>query len=212
MVITGASWWNILNLVSNKFNWPVIRKTSVYRPAVNADVLAAFIAGDETAFRIVYEENFKKLYIFSFKFLKNKEQAEEVVNDAFLNVWINREKIDPQLPIAPYLYTVTKRLALNVLRQIANSQKAIDDLWKTIEQQSNETEDLVFLKDLQKFADSKISVLPPQQQQIFRLSRNEGLNYEQIAEKLNISKNTVRNHMALALKTLRSEINPLNLQ
>jgi RNA polymerase sigma-70 factor (family 1) len=194
-------WWDWLQALSRIFEL----RTAEAAITDEHLLLSNFKAGDENAFKRVFDQNFKKLYLFAFKLLKSKEQAEEVVNDAFLNVWINREKIDSSLPILPYLYTVTRRLTLNALRRVATSQRAIDELWYLIENTSNTTEEAILLHDLQRYTDSRIAVLPPQQQQIFKLSRNEGLNYEQIAEKLNISKNTVRNHLTAALKTLRNQ-------
>lgn len=123
----------------------------------------ALKAGDESAFREIFDQNFRKLYAFSFKFLKNKEQAEEVVNDTLMNVWINRDRLNEEFPIAPYLYTITRRLALNALRQIATSQKAIDNLWLDMQKVSNDTEESILLSDLQRFTEAGLIHLPPQQ-------------------------------------------------
>ncbi len=171
------------------------------------NTLIALKAGDESAFREIFDQNFRKLYAFSFRLLKNKEQAEEVVNDTLMNVWTNRERLNPDFPVAPYLYTITRRLALNALRQIATSQKAIDQLWLNMENISNDTEESVLLSDLQRFTEAALITLPPQQQIVFRMSRFEGLNYDEIAIKLNISRNTVKNHLVAALKTLKTHFN-----
>lgn len=204
MVIDIPNFWSWLRVIST-LQLPKYRNDAVVQP--QPALIEAFKAGDENAFKTVFDQNFKKLYVFSFKLLKSHEQAEEVVNDAFLNVWMNRERIDVEQPILPYLYTATKRLALNSLRSIASSQKAVEGLWNTIDEISNQTEEVVFSNDLQRIAESKIAVLPPQQQQIFKLSRYEGLSYEEIAQKLNLSKNTVRNHLSAALKSLRAQLN-----
>ncbi|MCD0488356.1 RNA polymerase sigma-70 factor [Pedobacter sp. MC2016-14] len=171
------------------------------------DIILALKAGNESAFREIFDQHFRRLYAFSFKLLKNKELAEEVVDDTFMNVWINRDRINEEFPIAPYLYTITRRLALNALRQIATSQKAIDNLWLEMEKVSNDTEESILLGDLQRFTEAALVNLPPQQQLIFRMSRFEGLNYDEIAEKLNISRNTVKNHLVAALKTLKVHFN-----
>lgn len=171
------------------------------------EIVLAIKAGNEPAFKTVFDQNFKKLFAFSYRLLKNKEQAEEVVHDALLNVWINRDKLNPDLPITPYLYTITRRLTLNALRNLATSKKMIDQLWLDIEKVSNSTEETILLSDLQRFTDASIHILPQQQQLVFKMSRYDGLNYDEIAEKLNISRNTVKNHLVAALKTLRSHFN-----
>lgn len=168
-------------------------------------ILLALKAGEESAFRTVFDQHFKKLYAFSFWLLKDREQAEEVVHDGLLSVWLNRYKLNEELAIAPYLYTITSRLTLNALRHISVSQKMIDQLWLDIEKVSNSTEETILLSDLQRFTDSSLSIL--QQQIVFKMSRYQGLNYDEIAEKLNISRNTVKNHLVAALKTLRVHFN-----
>ncbi|MNL20876.1 RNA polymerase sigma factor [compost metagenome] len=74
-----------------------------------------------------------------------------------------------------------------------------------ISQTHNDTEDGIILSDLMVFAESAIKELPKQQQIVFRLSRFEGLSYEEIADRLNLSKNTVKNHLVVAVKTLRAQ-------
>nr|WP_121269827.1 RNA polymerase sigma-70 factor [Pedobacter schmidteae] len=180
------------------------------RPVVDfpdKDLALRLKSGQEPAFRQVFDLHFRRLYNFSFRFLKNRSQAEEIVNDAFLSLWVNREKLNPDLPLLPYLYTIVRRLALNALRDIATSQKAMDNLWDQMEKLSNETEEAVLLNDLRQFTENVILQLPAQQQLVFRMSRYEGLNYDEIAERLNISRNTVKNHLIAALKTLRTHFN-----
>ena len=171
------------------------------------EVIQALKAGEDAAFRIVFDTNFRRLFAFSYRMLKSKEQAEEVVHDALLNVWVNRSRLNEDLPITPYLYTITRRLTLNALRQVATSQRMIDQLWRDMETVSNSTEEAILLTDLQKFTDTALDILPRQQQLVFKMSRYEGMNYDEIAEKLNISRNTVKNHLIAALKTLRFHFN-----
>jgi len=168
------------------------------------ELTGALKAGEETAFRAIFDLYFRKLYNFSFRFLKSREQAEEIVHDALLNLWLNREKLNPDLSVLPYLYTITRRLSLNALRDVATSQKAIDQLWTKMEMLSNETEEAVLLSDLKQFTEQSLVNLPHQQQLVFRMSRYEGLNYDEIAAKLGISRNTVKNHLVAALKSLKN--------
>lgn len=178
-----------------------------YKETDERKIIIDLKAGDELAFRKVFDLHFHKLYLFCFRFLKSKQHAEEVVHDALLNVWINRNRIDIERSILPYLHTITRRLALNALRDIATSQKAMDELWLNMERLSNETEEMVLLNDLRQFTESAVITLPAQQQLVFRMSRYEGLSYDEIAKLLNLSRNTVKNHLVAALKTLRTHFN-----
>jgi RNA polymerase sigma-70 factor (ECF subfamily) len=162
--------------------------------------------GDELAFRLVFDSYSSKLYYFSLKFLKEKEPCQEVVQEVFMNLWINREKLDTQYPIAPYLYTITRRLTLNVLRQVASSQIAMEKMWLNLQTTTNETEEHVFMEDLERFTEQVLVSLPKQQQLVYRMSRQQELSFDEIAEELNISRNTVKNHLVSALKTLRTQL------
>lgn len=207
MVANNPVWLTLMELIFSGSNWLKAEQAHEF----DSDLMHAFQAGDEGAFKLVFDQNFRKLLAFAYKMVKSREQAEEIVHDAFLSAWSNRSRIDASVSITPYLFTVTKRLALNSLRQMATSQKAIDELWKRVDNLSNQTEEAVLFHDLQRLTDLKISILPPQQQQIFKLSRHDGLSYEEISEILGISKNTVRNHLSLALKALKKHLNNPNI-
>lgn len=178
----------------------------MYKEAIgDVELISRIRIGDEAAFRIAFDLYSSKLYTFSFRLLKDNEQCQEVVQEVFLNLWLSRTKLDDQYPLAPYLYTITRRLTLNVLRSMANKQFAMDKLWLNLQRVSNETEEMVLLEDLERFTEEVLRALPKQQQLVFRMSRQRELSYDEIADELNISRNTVKNHLVAALKTLRSQ-------
>jgi RNA polymerase sigma-70 factor (family 1) len=170
------------------------------------DLASRIQLGDEGAYRIAFNTYSSKLYNYSFSFLKNREQAEEVVQEVFLDLWLNREKLDAECTLAPLLYVMARRRTLNALRSIARSHSAMEKHWSELRQFSNETEESVFSVDLEGFTEKVLQTLPRQQQLVFRMSRQEGLSYGEIAENLNISRNTVRNHLVSALRTIRYQV------
>ena len=159
--------------------------------------------GDEAAFRLVFECYNRRLYLFAYKFLKNREQSEEVVQETFLNLWNSRKTVREEYPISCLLFTIAKRLTLNLLRKASKQLTIREELWRSISETHNETEETILGLDLKKFAEKVVLTLPKQQQTVFRLSRYDNLSYDEIAEKLNISRNTVKNHLVQALKNLR---------
>lgn len=159
--------------------------------------------GDEAAFKIVFNQWFKKLYTFSFRYLKNKELAEEVVQEAMLQLWINRRKLDEKYPLSPYLFTIVRRLSLNSIRQLATSRNVSEKLYQEMRESVNTTEDDVLLAELQRITNEALVLMPKQQQQVYRLSRNEGYSLDEIAAELGILKNTVKKHLSEALKAIR---------
>jgi len=172
-------------------------------PSTDANLMIRLKAGDESAFKSVFDVWYKKLYYFSFKFLKNREHAEEVAQETMMQLWINREKLDEKLPVGPYLYTIVRRLSLNSLRQIASSQSASAFHFASIKESVNTTEEAVSLAELKRITEEALVLMPKQQQQVYRLSRNEGLSLDEIAQEMGILKNTVKKHLSEALKAIR---------
>lgn len=160
---------------------------------------------NEEVFRFVYVTYVAKLYSYAYRFVKDRELAAEIVQETMLTLWEKRSELDEQYPIGSILYTITKRLSLNALRKIANSRVAIEQFWLRIEWESNSTEDALAVSEMKSCLDEALEKLPSQQQAIFRLSRYEGYSHAEIASKLNISKNTVKNHLVIALKRLKAQ-------
>ena len=167
--------------------------------------------GDEGAFREVFDRFHPKVYQFAFNFLKDKEQSEEIVQDTFLNFWLHRETLDPNKPIAPLLFTIARRTLVDVWRKAAASEKFRERIHQFMELASNETEESVLAGDLERITEDALSKLSEQQQEIFKLSRYEGLSYDEIAERLHISKNTVKYHLVNVLKILRAHFHKHNI-
>lgn len=172
----------------------------------DSKAIQRLIADDESAFTAVYELYSEKVYRLAFRFLKDREQSEEIVQEAFINLWLSRKKLDPDGNMWLYLYVISKRLSLNALRQVGKSSVLIEKLLRQISELQNTTEEEVLAHDLEHYAEKIIEKLPRQQQIVFKLSRVEGLSHKEIAEQLHISPNTVKNHMVEALKTLKTHL------
>lgn len=173
---------------------------------VDGNAIQQLIAGDESAFTAVYELYSEKVYRLAFRFLKDKEQSEEIVQETFINLWLSREKLNREGNMWLYLYVISKRLSLNALRQVGKSSHLFENLLRHISELQNTTEEEVLAHDLENYAVKLIEKLPRQQQLVFKLSRVEGLSHKEIAEQLQISPNTVKNHMVEALKTLKMHL------
>ena len=175
----------------------------IYSDHSETELITGLRNDDEHAFEQVFKLYKGKLYSFAWRFLKNRELSEEIVQESLINLWTNRHQLDENYPLGPYLYTIARRLTLNALRNAATAGSAREKLWNELQEAHNETEEAILLADLVEFAEQAVSKLPKQQQLIFKLSRYEGLSHEEIAEKLQLSKSTVNNHLVEALKNLR---------
>lgn len=171
--------------------------------SLNTDVLTRLKNSDEAAFSAIYERYYREIYNFIFTFLKQKQLAEEVLQETFLTIWVQRGKIDPYQPLEPLLFTICRRKVLDNFRRITSTEALKQQLLRTMQGMANDTEEAIFYNDTFAFANNAVERLPRQQQLVFKLSREEGLSYDEIAERTHLSKNTVRNHLVAALKTLK---------
>lgn len=174
--------------------------------SINSNHIQQLMAGNEAAFDAIYEAYSSKVYRLAYRFLKDGQQSEEIVQECFINLWTNRQRLNAEGDMWLYLYVIAKRLSLNSLRQICQSRQLSDKLIDHIATVHNDTEEEMLVSDLEQYTERIINKLPRQQQLIFRLSRVEHLSHKEIADQLQISPNTVKNHMVEALKTLRSQL------
>jgi len=161
---------------------------------------------DRNAFRSLYDRYSRKIYFFALGYLGSKDEAEELVQSVFVNVWENRESLDPALSVKNYIYKAAVNYIYNYLKKKAIRARFIESVIVRGEEQSNLTYEEVFFHDLENAVNSVVSSLPTQQQKIFRLSRYEGLPDKEIAKKLDISVRTVENMLYRALKVIRQNL------
>jgi RNA polymerase sigma factor (sigma-70 family) len=121
---------------------------------VDVGVVIAVREGSETAFRKVYDTYSARLYNFAYRFLKNPELCEEIVQETMISLWITRARLNEAYPLGAYLYTITRRLSLNMLRNLATSQMAFDQVRQSALVFHNETENTIIFSDLSCAADA----------------------------------------------------------
>lgn len=159
-------------------------------------------------FERLFKSQFPRLCAWcQYRFRFDIDQAKEVVHTAFIKLWNTRQTLDPALPVLSYLQKIVLHNSLDILRH----EKVKEQFRQQILQQQatgqlQEEIDQFSLKKLQADIDAAIAELPPQMRQIFELSRYEGLKYADIAQRLNLSVNTVETQMSRALKKLRHRL------
>jgi RNA polymerase sigma-70 factor, ECF subfamily len=173
----------------------------------NSDLIRLLNVGDIVAFDAIYERYCNRLYGFVLRYLKNREDAEEIVQEVFLKIWEARQRIDTFSSFDSFIFTIAYNSTITLLRKRVTEQKYLANV--RLRQEIASTPDLIDeiqYKDLDERVHSLINRLTPRQQEIFRLSRDERLTHDQIAQKLNISANTVKNHIVATLAFLKSEL------
>lgn len=169
------------------------------------NLLLAIKCDDPDAFKKVYLRYRLKLYYFAFRFMRNKEDAEEVVQEVFIKIWNSRKQLNETLSFNSYLFTIAKNHIFNLNRDKINHEAFINFLIPFCNDTENTTEETVISNDLETHLNNAIDNLPPRRKLIFKKSREEGLTYPQIASELKISEKTVESQIHLALKWLKSQ-------
>lgn len=171
---------------------------------LSPDIKLKISQGDEQAFEIIYRIYYKKLLKFAKTLLKSAEMAEEVVEDVFVKVWCNREMINEINDLTLYLYSAVKKQCLNVLAKNSNaittsSIELIDlDFYDT----DSDPHDQLVTTEMMNNVRHIIDCLPTRCRLIFKMIREDGLKYKEVAEILNISVNTIDVQMAIAVKRI----------
>jgi RNA polymerase sigma-70 factor (family 1) len=161
--------------------------------------------GDGTAFTELFRQYFEPLKWNALKMLKSEFWAEEIVQEVFTQLWDNREKLAAVESPAGFLFKITANRCLDRIRRQELEIKMQYVVNKALHRDTNSFQensyDLDFIEKLIKEA---VQQLPEQGRLVFELQRNEGLSYQEIADRLGISRNTVRNHMVKSLHFIRT--------
>jgi len=172
------------------------------------DLFSSLKAGEERAFEKLFRNYYAPLCYYASKILQNDAAAEEIVQDFFVRLWEKRADIEIETSLKNYFFRSVKNLCLN---QIKHESVKLQHVKSVIsEAESTEYSDHFQEVNLQKDIKEGIAALPEKRREIFRLSREEGLKYREIADKLNISIKTVEAQMGLAIKTLRDRLKKYN--
>ena len=167
------------------------------------ELLQSIAQGDEKAFRQLFNYYWQHIYSVAFAFTKSIVLSEEIVQDVFLKVWLKRELLTPVKNFKGYLFTVARNHIYNELRKKSSEQSFAEHLEEYFIEMSSLPEQQLFLKETQSLIDEAVAQLPTQQRTVYELSRKDGLDQAQIADKLGISKLTVKSHMNKALNMIR---------
>jgi RNA polymerase sigma-70 factor (ECF subfamily) len=163
------------------------------------------------AFDTLYNKYSKRVYRFGYSILKSPEESENLVQDVFLNFWENRYKVENDSSIRSYLFTITYHSAISIIRKKARETDFIEYL-KSLGKVSEDTVNMeIEYIELTNRLGEIIKALPPRQKEVYLLQKVEGLKYNEIADRLNISVNTIENHMSRALKTIREKLGNYSL-
>jgi RNA polymerase sigma-70 factor (family 1) len=176
---------------------------------IEQELLKRIAEGDEAAFKELYDRSWNRLYSFAISWLKSGILAEDVVQDIFLKLWIRRSELNAIKNADNYLFILCRNAVLNLMEKNAVRKKSGEEIASALESPLLPDAALQ-LKEMKTTINQLVEKLPTQQRLIYKMSREEGLTHDEIAQRLGILKETVKNHMVRALNTLRKNADPGN--
>lgn len=167
---------------------------------------APIAAGDRAAFEALFRAHYRPLCAFAVGYLKDMDKAEDLVQDLFFRLWLDRAKVNVTTSVKAYLFASVRNRCLNALKAGAKGRALNEEADDRLdEEERSEDEHAERIARVQ----AAIEALPEERRKVFKLSRYEGLKYHEIASRLGISVKTVENQMGSALKFLRQELKDL---
>lgn len=165
-----------------------------------------FISGNEEAFEKLYAQYKPVLCKFIQTFINDSMLTDDIVQEVFVAVWLNRKNIDPDKSFSSYLMTSARNKVYDFFKETAKNRQMMEQRWLNFSEAVNDTEEALVSIELDELIDSALKQLSSRKRAIFELAKLKGKSHSEIAEELGISKNTVKNHMVDSLKYLKEVI------
>ena len=178
----------------------------MFQPALHneKELLELISGGDENAFAAVFDHYRNKIYGVALKLTHSTTVAEEIVEDVFLKIWTRRATLNVIENFSAYLFTIARNETYKILKQIAKNYKIVLLSENNESLVHNNTEDYLVDKELTTLLQKAIDRLPHQQKQVYKLMKEEDLKRAEVAELLHLQPETVKFHLAQAMKNIRT--------
>jgi len=177
-------------------------------PFETYDIQTRLVEGDQLALKALYDRYSNKLFQLAFAIVRSKEMAEEVVEDVFIKVWKKRVQLRKIENLTFYLYVMTKNCSRDYLRKYGNKKSInLDEVALPFYRVDATPEDLMITEEAINQINKAINELPTKCRLIFKLVKEDGLKYREVAELLHLNIKTVENQVGIALKKIHSVVN-----
>ena len=174
-------------------------------------LVKALKEGNQLAFSIVYKTYAAQTFSLAFKYLLNKELAEDAVQNLFLKLWLKKEEIDETKPINRYLFTMLKNDLLNTLRDSKKNIYLLEDCLSMVLELEDDSQNENLKQEQMNIIQQALEQLSPQRRKVFEMKVSGKYSNQEIADKLNLSINTIKFQYSQSLKQIRSTVGELSL-
>lgn len=166
--------------------------------------------GSYKAFQLIYDEYADRLYSFVLRQLRNRTLAQDIVQDTFMRLWINRKQLNCFGNLQGFIFTIAKYRVIDHFRQQMAQPEFVEFVGQCNQRQTEiSPEDIMLYDEFLNHVAAAKGKLTPRERQIYELSRERNMSISDIASHLGISEQTVKNHLTAALRILRNELSGL---
>lgn len=159
----------------------------------------------ENLFEQIFKDHHQKIFRLAFSITKSHQQSADIVQEVFLKLWEHRAELENLENVEGWLRSVAKNKIIDFLRKSASDEQKLNLLWKKLQKAAHHSVHILEAKEAEYILYQAINELPQQRRQVFRMNREGGLSYQEIADELSISKHTVKNQLWLALRFLQKK-------
>ena len=175
------------------------------------DIILRLKNEDKSALDELFGYYYPRLYHFSKSILKIENEIDDILQEVFVKIWLNRKKIGNPETFSAYIFTITKNEVLNLIRNNIRDQTFRDKLFLHSVAEEYQQQSQLEFDEIKAGIDKIVANLPEKRQQVFVLSRTEGLSNREIALLLNISEKTVEDHITHAIKQIKNSMKGMGI-
>ncbi len=165
--------------------------------------------GDSKAFTLFYERHRSTMYLCAYHLLRDEDDAHDAVQELFTEVWQRADRIDAGGNIKGYLYTVLRNRILTAMSRNKYFDEYMNSFMAFERQSASATEEMVLARELEQLLEEKVGQLPAKMRKVYELSWREHLSNKEIAQRMDITEGTVKQHKHQALRILRGKLQRL---
>jgi len=166
--------------------------------------LVKLVKGDDvSAFGQLYHNYRARLYHNIFRMIKSTDDSEEILQETFVKIWVNRHNLDPERSFQAYVFKISENLVYDFFRKAALNRKLHDHLVNVGSSNSNNIERYIFYKESNQLFNQAVENLPPRRKEIYKLCKIEGKSYDEVSKSLGISISTINEHIVKASRAVR---------
>jgi RNA polymerase sigma-70 factor (family 1) len=165
----------------------------------------------ELLFSEIFRQQENRLYTLALRLTKSDEVAKDIIQEVFLKLWEHRSDLQSINCIEAWLYRITENKVIDFLRKVSADSKMRQQVWSQLQSNADDAQLHFEAREYNSIIQKAIEQLPPQRRLIYRMNRDEGMNYQQIADELQLSRHTVKNQLFTAVQSVRRFLSNVKL-